>query len=589
MHMSKSDDILQRSSTDELAELHARLDSLARQNDELSRENASLTRDLAQALADLKKAYTDMERLVEQIKLMSQRAFGSKSEKVCPGQLPLFNECEFESEKASPEPEIDSALPKKKDRRRGGKRVIDFSKFETEIIEHDIPEDERHCPECEGELVEMNVEVTRKLKIIPAHLVVEEHRRHVYKCTQCCEENAHGEEVPAVIVRAAMPAAPIPGSFATSSLLAWIAYGKYVNSLPLYRIEADLHSLGANISRQNMANWMIGIYERWLSLIHARMREKLLGLDALHADETSVQVLKEPKRSPKAKSYMWLFASGKYDIPIYVFEYHETRSRAIPEAFLAGWSGYLTTDGYKPYFTMEVDGKIVNLACLVHIRRGFANIVKAAGGDEKAALTASVALTSRRMIDEMFAIDKEFDKLAPDERAEARDRLLAPKMEAFKHWIDAQLPKASPRLALEHALKYAQEYFPYTMNVLLDGRLELDNNLAERAIRPFAIGRRNWLFSDTPKGADASAAIYSVMTTAKMNGLNPRLYLEWLLDEMPNAGRLTDEVLDGFMPWSKNVPADVHLDKDKAAKAREMADTPIVDIDPELFASDEEE
>ena len=589
MRMSKSTDISQLAPADELAELRARLDSLTRQNDELARQNASLTRDLTQALTDLKKAYTDMDRLIEQIKLMSARAFGSKSEKVAPNQLPLFNECEFESEEAAPEPAIDSALPKRKDRRRGGKRVIDFSKFDTEVIEHDIPADERRCHECEGELVEMNVEVTRKLKIIPAHLVVEEHRRHVYKCMHCCGENAKGEETPAVIVRAAMPEAPIPGSFATSSLLAWIAYGKYVNSLPLYRIEADLHSLGANISRQNMANWMINIYERWLSLIHARMKQKLLERDVLHADETGIQVLKEPKRSPKSKSYMWLFASGKYDIPIYIFEYHETRSQAIPNAFLANWNGYLTTDGYQPYFTMKAGGEIVHLACLVHIRRKFADIIKAAGGDEKAALTASVALEARRLIDEMFAIDKDFDEMTPEARHLAREKKLKPKMEAFKAWVDEEFPKASPRLALERALKYARKYFPYTMNVLKDGRLELDNNLAERAIRPFAVGRRNWLFSDTPKGADASAAIYSVMTTAKMNGLNPRLYLEWLLDEMPNAGRLTDEVLDGFMPWSEQVPTDVHLDKDKAAKVCEMADTPIVDIDPELFDSDEEE
>lgn len=265
-------------------------------------------------------------------------------------------------------------------------------------------------------------------------------------------------------MRAPQPEPPIPGSFATPSLLAWIVNGKYVMSLPLYRIEADLKACGATISRQDMANWMMNVHARWLAKVHERMKVELLSHVRIHADETTVQVLKEPNREAKKKSRMWLFCSARCDVPVYVFEYHETRRKGVAQEFLAGWSGTLTTDGYKPYFNLG-NPNIANTACLVHVRRYFAQIVKIAGGGAKA----------------------------------------------------------------------------------------------------------------------ASAAIYSVTTTAKANGLNPRLYVEWLLTEMPNAGELTDEVVDSFLPWSDRVPESCKLDPAAAEKAKEMPDDFIINIDPDAF------
>ena len=573
--------------------LMCEVSSLTSQNEALAKQNADLAHDMAEAGATIKeliqKSKQDdatIERLLEQIKLMNARFFGAKSERVSPGQLSLFNDMEAAADKSVTEPLIEDVLPKKKDHRRGGKRVIDFSKFETVIINHELAEDARVCGVCEGELVKMNEEVTKKIRIVPAHLIVEEHHRFVYKCEKCCCDNAAGKEVAAQIVRADMPHDPIPGSFATPSLLSWIANGKYVRALPLYRMEDEFYSMGASISRQNMANWMMDIHERWLSLIHVRMKEKLLSCKVIHADETVIQVLKEPDRKASAKSRMWLFCSGRSDVPIYIYEYHETRGKSVAENFLRNWSGYLTTDGYQPYFTLETEGEIVNVACLVHIRRPFAQIVKAAGGDAKAEAVQSIALRARRLIDEMFAIDAAFDEMEPEERRIARAEKLAPKMDAFGIWIDEQIPKASPGLKLYEALLYAKKYFSYTKNVLIDGRLELDNNIAERAIKPFVIGRKNWLFSDTPRGADASAAIYSVVTTAKMNGLNPQRYIEWLLEEMPNAGHLTDSALDGFVPWSDTIPERLYMSKEAFEKARRMDDEPIADIDPTIFDKD---
>lgn len=597
MGMVRAEDIRHLGADEQIAFLLAALNSSEAQVDALLAENARIASDfseLAQAsarrIADLESSLDEMrakmDSVVEQIKLMNQRHFGSKSEKVVPHQISLFNDAEYASDPDVPEPAVDDALPRKRPRKRGGKPAIDYSKFETVVIDHEIPEGGRACAECGCVLEEMKVEVTRRLRIVPARLVVEEHRRRVYRCPECCDDNAAGGEGKAVIVRAPQPEPPIPGSFATPSLIAHVVNGKYANALPLYRMEADFKMLGAAISRQNMSNWVINVHERWLSLIHARMKAELLSHDLMHADETVVQVLREPGREAKQKSRMWLFCSSEHDVPVRVFEYHETRRKGVAQEFLAGWSGTLTTDGYQPYFSLGVEG-LVNTACLVHVRRYFAQIVKAAGGDEKAASVASVALEARRRIDEMFSADSKFDALAAErrfeERREARERELKPLMEDFAKWAREQLPKATPRLALSKALEYAVAYWPYVMNVLDDGRLELSNNVAERAIKPFVIGRKNWLFSDTPRGAHASAAIYSVVATALANGLNPRLYVEWLLTEMPNAGHLTDEVVDGFLPWSASVPDSCRLEPGKAERARERASEAILDVDRDVL------
>lgn len=384
-------------------------------------------------------------------------------------------------------------------------------------------------------------------------------------------------------MRAPQPEPPIPGSFATPSLLAWIVNGKYVMSLPLYRIETDLKACGATISRQDMANWMMNVHARWLAKVHERMKVELLSHVRIHADETTVQVLKEPNREAKKKSRMWLFCSARCNVPVYVFEYHETRRKGVAQEFLAGWSGTLTANGYKPYFNLG-NPNIANTACLVHVRRYFAQIVKIAGGDAKAASAASVALEARRRIDAMFQGRLQVRRHGAG-RQEGRPRRGAPPAHGGLRGDGhgPSFPLASPKLAPHRALQYAVEFWPYVMNVLEDGHLELSNNVAEQAQRIFVVGRKNWLFSDAPRGARASAAIYSVTTTAKANGLNPRLYVEWLLTEMPNAGELTDEVVDSFLPWSDRVPESCKLDPAAAEKAKEMPDDFIINIDPDAF------
>ena len=597
--MGKSMDI---SAEELIARLTAQVESLSRGNERLARDNAELAKAAADAVrapaelaeelrAELAAVKAERDRLIELVRLSNQRFFGCKSEKVIPDQLSLFNDMEAAAD-GSPEPEFDEAVPARP-RRRGGKRRIDYSKLEQVVVRHELPAGSRECPECGAGLEEFKVEVTYSLRMAPAHLVAERHERAVYRCPECCGANAAGAETPAAIVRAPMPRPPIRGSFATPSLIAYIVNGKYSNSLPLYRMERELGCLGAEISRQNMANWVMRAWELWLSRLRARMRERLLAGDIVHADETEVQVLREPGREAKRKSRMWLFASPSCDHPIYVYEYNPTRSGKVAEDFLRGWSGWLVTDGYRPYFALDNGGEVRNVACLVHIRRKFAEIVKLAGGDAKAEGAGSVALAARRRIDAMFAADSRFDEMAAagewERRRLGRERDLRPLMEEFFIWAQAGRMEATPRMALDKALEYAVKYWPYAMGALDDGRLPLDNNLAERGIKPFVIGRKNFLFSDTPRGAEASAGMYSIVVTAKTNGLNPRKYVQWLLEEMPNAENPDDPAyLDSLMPWSESVPAEIRLKPKAAEEAARMADDPIIDIDPSAFRDDKE-
>lgn len=582
----------------QIALLQAQLASLARDNESLAHDNARLIAEATQLSAEaaekdllitsmstkmdcleakVEGLEAKMARLIEQIKLANMRFFGSKSEKVIPEQLSLFNDTEAWADPSQTEPDLVNGrnIPVKP-RKRGGRRRIDTSKLERVVIEHTI--EDALCPHCSEPMSEMKIEVREVIRLVPAHLVVEEHRRHVYKCQTCCAANAKGTDVASQIVRAPMPTlTPIPHSFASASMLSYVINAKYANSMPYYRLEQDFRSIGADISRQDMANWTINVYERWLSLIHVRMKEKLLKCKYINADETAVQVLKEPDRLAKQKSYMWLFRSGPHEIPNCIFEYHPTRSGDVPHAFLKGWSGYLTTDGYDPYFNLGIKG-ITNTACLVHIRRKFAEIVKVAGGDAACEGVNSLALEARRRIDRIFRIDKKFNSMDPQARLEARNEKLKPHMESFRAWAEVAITKAVPNMPLHKALTYALKYWPYVMNVLKDGHLGLDNNISERAIKSFVIGRKNWLFSDTPKGASASAAIYSIVITAKLNGLNQRAYLEWVLTEMPNDTELSNpDRIDRYLPWSNAVPSECRLDSEITKKAAELRDEPIVD------------
>lgn len=342
-----------------------------------------------------------------------------------------------------------------------------------------------------------------------------------------------------------MPEPVIKGSVASPSSVAHIMVQKYVNAVPLYRQEMGFQSEGFLLSRQTMANWMIYCSEHWLEPLYDLMKSRLLKEEVLHADETVLQVLKEPGRKSRTESYMWLYRTSEASaFPIVLYEYQETRSSSHPRRFLDGFSGYLHADGYAGYHNLPPN--ILVVGCLAHLRRKFDEAQKSAPPEERENAPSRLGLD---FCNQLFALEKEYEKLSAEERYRERLERSWPIFVALYAWV--QSVSALPKSAFGKALHYAQEQRPYLEKVFLDGRLELSNNRAERSIKTFVIGRKNWLFSATPKGARASAVIYSVIETAKENRLNPFAYLQHIFETMPN---IDPKEYDTLLPWSESLP-----------------------------------
>ncbi len=462
----------------------------------------------------------ELEMLVkfyeEQLRLAKYRQFGASSEKGAPAEHPcLFDEVENTADLSKAEPDLEEIIYTR--RKRVGKREDDLSVLPVETVEHKLAGEEQFCPECGGALHEMGHDVRRELKIVPAQVKVVEHRRAVYACRQC--EKA-GDAVP--VVKAAMPAALIKGSLASPSAVAHIMTQKYVLYVPLYRQEQDWKRQGVSLSRQTMANWVIRCSEDWLRPIYDRMQTLLLRREVLHADETRVQVLQEPGKKATALSYMWAYrTSGDTKEQMILFQYQPSRAAIHPQRFLKKFNGLLHTDGYEVYHKLPA---ITVVGCWVHLRRKFEDALKAITPADRPNSYANEAI---QRIGWLFHWEKQAKELSAEKRYQLRLEETKPQAEAFFAWLQT-LP-VLPKTTLGQAVQYGLQQRQWLMNVYLDGRTEFSNNLAENAVRPFAVGRKNWLFCNTVKGAEASAVVYSLIETAKANGLKPFEYLLFLL------------------------------------------------------------
>jgi hypothetical protein len=347
------------------------------------------------------------------------------------------------------------------------------------------------------------------------------------------------------MVKSSVPAPVIAGSgVVSSSLLSFIMCNKFVLALPLYRQEQELARLGINISRQTMANWVIYAANRWLTPIYDLLRRTLLKNSILHADETTVQVIREDGRQASQKSYMWMYHTGKDAVNhVALFEYQPTRESEHPLQFLAGFKGFLHVDAYVGYRKLE-ERSVTLVECWAHVRRKFDEALKTL---KKECRTGAVANTGLEYCNKLFALERDFDerKYGSDERARQRHIQSKPVAEAFFAW--AESVNAMPKSKLGAAIGYAVNQKKWLMNFLLDGRLELSNNRAERTIRPFTVGRKNWLFSYCAKGAGASAVVYSIIETAQANGLVPFMYLNYLFQTLPN---VDPEHFEECLPWN---------------------------------------
>lgn len=481
----------------------------------------------------------------EQQRLYLAKMYGrssEKSEQLDNGQISLFNEAESEVKPEIPEPTIEEIKSYTRKKKQGHREEI-LKDLPVETVEYHLSEEEQKC-ECGGKLHVMSKEVRKELKIVPAQVSVVEHVQYVYACRDCEKNNTS-----TTVKTAKMPKPAIPGSIASSSAIAYVMSEKFVKGIPLYRQEQEWQRMGIEISRQTMANWLVQSADRWLKPVYDRMKEHLLQKDILHADETTLQVLKEPGRNADSTSYMWLYRTGREDVPIILYDYQTTRAGKHPARFLKDFKGYLHTDGYEGYNSVS-EVKIVG--CWAHARRYFVDAMKAM--PPKKDNTSTVTEEGLAFCNKLFEIERELHEVTPKERFEGRIARSRPIIDEFKAWLQYQKARVAPKTPLGKAVQYCRNQWEKLTAFLLDGRLEVDNNRSERSIKPFVIGRKNWLFSNTPKGAASSATIYSIVETAKENGLNPFEYLKYLFDKLPNSDLTGINTLDGFMPWSSSLP-----------------------------------
>jgi len=494
---------------------------------------------LPDSIDDLKAIIEDYhnenEYLKEQIWVLRACIFGKKSEKA---PLPPVNQKSLfdmpEPERPFPEEKIEVRSHKRK---KPGRKPIPEDLPREEVV-IDIPEEEKTCA-CGAELVRIGEEVSEKLDVIPAKVKVIRTIRPKYACKKC--EGTSSEETPSVKIAPA-PLDLIPGSIATAGLLAYVLVAKFVDHMPFYRQEQQFLRLGVELSRANMANWAMQVSESLIPLLNL-LKEALLDGRYIHIDETTVQVLKEPGREPTTKSYMWIFKRGAPECPVLVYEYHPSRSGEVALTFLSGYQGYVQTDGYSGYDFLDHTDGIEHIGCWAHARRKFIEVKKGQRG--KKAGSADIALGYIR---KLYHIEHEAKDMSPDARYRLRQKESVPILEEFHRWLVKRSGQVPPKSLIGKAIGYTLNQWERLTGYLKDGMLSMDNNAAENAIRPFVLGRKNWLFAGTPEGAEASALLYSIIETARANGLEPYAYLRYIFSRLPHAEKLED--YEAMLPWN---------------------------------------
>ena len=479
----------------------------------------------------------------EQIGLAAKRLYGSSSERMPAGREgSLFNEAEQEAMPEAPEP-VSLVAAHVRRKKAKGQRELMLGGLEVEVIEYELPEDQRVCPQCGGQLHRMGEEERVEVKITPPQVTVVRHVRDKCTCRDCAQ-NA----IKTPVIVAPMPPAAFPGSLASPSAVAYIMYEKFVQGCPLYRQEQDFERLGFPLSRQTMANWMIA-GAKWLDFVYLRLLALLLQQNIAHADETKIQVLHEPGRAAQQQSYMWLYCTGRGSIPIFLYDYQPTRGREHPARFLKGFIGRLHVDGYSAYEKLP---GITLSGCWAHARRKFVDAIKLLPAEQRAK-GGTKSHDGLAFCDKLFEIERDLHDVTPQERRIGREQRSKPVVEALRTWLELNKPRVIPKSPIGVAVRYCLGQWNKLTAFLADGRLEIDNNRAERAIHPFVTGRKNWLFANTPDGADASATIYSIVETAKANDLNPLTYLTFLFEQLPSIDLSDKNQIDGLLPWQPSV------------------------------------
>lgn len=492
---------------------------------ELLKENQQLRDQLGQQRQEI-------HQLKEMVHSLTHRQFGTSSEKN-PDQQQLFNEAEndsiIEAETSVQEDNETVVVPTHQRKKQRKVSIPDW--IEREEIIHDLPESEKVCPHDGSTLKCIGEETHEQLDIIPAQIKALRHIRKKYTCP-CCE---------GYLVTASKPKQPIEKSIASPGLLTHIILGKYADALPLYRQVAIYNRIGIELDRSSLANWMIRCGNLLQPLINL-LQDKILEQRVVHMDETPVQVLNEPGKTAQSQSYMWVMASASHSSPAILFNYSASRSQATPNGLLAGYTGALMVDGYEGYRHLEQSPDIQRLGCWAHARRKFVEAQRTQ--PKKKQGRADYALSQ---IQKLYAVEKQIKDRPPNERYEARQSKSKPIIAQLRQWLDKSLLHVVPKTAIGKALSYLDNQWDRLVGYLDDGHYPIDNNRAENAVRPFVIGRKNWMFSQSQAGAKASANLYSLIETAKANDVNLYDYFRDVLTQLPNANSVED--VERLLPW----------------------------------------
>lgn len=491
--------------------------------------------------------------LLEQLGLAKKRQFGSSSERI---QEELMDQLAFSINEAeayaygtkSATPEQIAVKAHERKRQSGSVTDIVPEGTPTEVVEHRLSNEERICVFCGTVMEEIGKEVHRSLQMEPARFWIREDVYYTYACKKCEEETGEAN-----ILKTPKQPVLCSGSFASAEAVAHIMTQKFVMYSPLYRLEQEFNREGLKLSRQTMANWMLNTSDVWLRPIYDVLHRNLCRETVLHGDETTLQVLKESGKAATSKSYMWLYrTSGCAESPIVLYEYQPSRKAAHAEEFLKGFSGWLHADGYQGYHKLPENIRVVG--CWAHARRKFDEALQTLPKEDR---KGSLAATGECYCTRLFQLEESFAELTPEERYAKRLEQEKPVLDALLVWANETISKTAPKSALGKALHYLLEQWTYLVRYLEDGRLELSNNRAERSIKPFVMGRKNWLFVNTPAGAQSSAVIYSLIETAKENKLDPHRYLLWVLQSAPVLSQADEFWAEKLLP--ANAPQECHV------------------------------
>ncbi len=485
----------------------------------LQKENEALLSLVDDQQVTLSQQNTQIKRLEELIRILRHHQFGAASEKTPPEQARLFDETDDPvEEEASPIPVSGHTRRKSKGRPR-----LPDDLPRVEVI-HDLTDEEKVCSEHGCALTPIGEETSEQLEFIPAEVRVIRHVCKTYTCPEC---EGH-------VVTAKKPPQPIPKSVATPGLLAWVAVSKYVYALPLYRQCAIFERLGFHIDRTTLANWMIQCGQLLQPLVNLLL-DVLRQQPYLHMDETTVQVLAEPGRKPQSKSYMWVSVAGPPGEAVVVFHYDPSRGRDVPQLLLGDYAGALMVDGYDGYEAVCKAQGLQRLGCWAHARRKFVEAQRLQPKGKTGKADQALAL-----INKLYRIERTLKEADATTRYGERQRQAQPVIDKLRRWLDRSRSTTAPGTALGKAVIYLDNQWSRLIGYLDDGAYPIDNNRAENAIRPFVIGRKNWLFCQSMRGARASANLYSIIETAKANGIDPCAYLKRVFTLLPQAQNVDD-------------------------------------------------